>query len=309
MKKFIKWIIISILPILLSGICFEVLLRKIPNDYSYKKNYLDRNSKKIRILFLGSSHVYYGINPEYISGSFNAAHVSQTLNYDLAILQKYKTKWDSLQYIVLSVDYFSLYGRLEEGVEAWRVKNYAIYYGLHTSDILSDYTEIFSNKFIVNESRFCNFYLHHKSDLTCSELGWGTGYNAKNSKDLVVSGETAAKRHFAKSDQYFNENVGDLETIISFAKARNIHVLLFTSPAFKTYVQNLDTIQLNHTLQAVTHLISTYDNARYYNLLADPEFTENDFYDADHLNEIGAKKLTIKIDRLLKMPDKKTNAQ
>ena len=39
-----------------------------------------------------------------------------------------------------------------------------------------------------------------------------------------------------------------------------------------------------------------YENAVYYNLLTDSAFVANDYYDADHLNEIGAKKLTKLLD-------------
>jgi hypothetical protein len=38
---------------------------------------------------------------------------------------------------------------------------------------------------------------------------------------------------------------------------------------------------------------------KYLNLLTDKAFDEKDFYDADHLNEIGAKKFTLKIDSLI----------
>ena len=77
-------------PLLLGALILEVLIQNIPNEYSYKKSYLDSNSNEIEVLFLGSSHVYYGVNPEYISAnSFNASHIAQTLDYDYAILKKY----------------------------------------------------------------------------------------------------------------------------------------------------------------------------------------------------------------------------
>jgi nucleoside-diphosphate-sugar epimerase len=130
-------------------------------------------------------------------------------------------------------------------------------------------------------------------------LGWGTNYNSKDNQDLTATGIKAAKRHTIKSDEYFNENVEYLKSIIEFAKAKNITVLLFTSPAYKTYVRNLDNTQLSRSINAANHLTDTYSNAVYFNLLNDTIFTENDFHDSDHLNEIGAKKLTVKIDSLL----------
>ena len=44
MKKFIKFLIFFLLPILTGMISFELLLRNIPNDYSFKKNYLNTKS-------------------------------------------------------------------------------------------------------------------------------------------------------------------------------------------------------------------------------------------------------------------------
>jgi hypothetical protein len=40
-------------------------------------------------------------------------------------------------------------------------------------------------------------------------------------------------------------------------------------------------------------------NCVYVNLLTDSSFTATDYYDAAHLNDIGAKKLSMKIDSLL----------
>ena len=85
-------------------ISFEFLLRNIPNDYTYKRNYLDNNAKEIEVLYLGNSHILYGINPVFSKyKSFNCAHGSQSLNYDFAILNKYKKQWKKLKLIVVPV--------------------------------------------------------------------------------------------------------------------------------------------------------------------------------------------------------------
>ena len=74
----------------------------------------------------------------------------------------------------------------------------------------------------------------------------------------------------------------------------------YTAPTYKTYSQNLDPKQLNTTLNAIHNSIASHSNASYINLLQDTSFTKEDFYDANHLNEIGAKKLTLKVNELLK---------
>ncbi len=132
MNKFIKKTLFFCAPVLIFIVIMELLLRNIPNTYSYKKNYLDQHSNEIEILFLGSSHAYRAINPKFIHlNGFNAALISQSLDYDIEILKKYEKQMDKLKFIVIPIDYFSLYNRLETGIENWRIKNYNLYYGLN----------------------------------------------------------------------------------------------------------------------------------------------------------------------------------
>lgn len=296
------------MPIVISGITVEALLRHIPNDYRYKSNYLEKNSNSITTLILGSSHDYYGINPKFFhSKSFNAAEVSQSLDYDYFILKKYGKNWKSLKTIVLSVDYPSLFSLMKNGSEAWRVKNYNIYYGLHTNDNMEDYTELFSNNLSVNISRLYQYYFQ-RENLACSKLGWATWYSSKHNRDLVSTGKVSAARHTIKPMRVLRDNVGYIKSIIGFAKARNIKVILFTAPAYKTYTENLNQAQLNVTVNALTKISRSNDNVSYFDLLNDPVFNKGDFYDADHLNEIGAKKLSTEIDSLITTPSQHQTA-
>ena len=193
MNKFIKKTLLFCVPVLILILIMELLLRNIPNDYSYKKNYLDKHSNEIEILFLGSSHAFRAINPKFIhSNGFNAAHIAQSLDYDIKILRKYEKQTDKLKYIVVPIDYFSLFNRLETGVESWRIKNYNIYYGFNQSYKCKDNFEILNGKLFDNIKRIVKFYWHNKSDISCNTLGWGKR-NSINNKDLIASGKAAAQ--------------------------------------------------------------------------------------------------------------------
>jgi hypothetical protein len=89
----------------------------------------------------------------------------------------------------------------------------------------------------------------------------------------------------------------------------HIKVLLYTSPAYKTYVQNLNKQHFNKTINVVEALRKAYSNVFYFNCLNNKEFFASDFYDADHLDNLGAQKFTREIDSLLfkieKLPDNK----
>lgn len=302
MKKFITLTLAFSLPVIVLLIAFEWSLRHIPNDYAYKRHYLDTKSREVEVLYLGSSHIYYGINPEYSQlKSFNAAHISQSLNYDLAILEKYKNNWSNLKYIIIPVDYFSMYTTIETGVEQWRVKNYTIYYALNPIANHEGHFELTTGKFSANVSRLWAYQQNGSNDLSCNKLGWGTDYNSKKAHDLIKTGKTAAERHTVKTidKSCFEKNTKALETIIGFARKKNIEVIFITCPAYKSYVNRLNQKQLKSTISFINKLCSENSNTIYYNLLNDNSYTSKDFYDADHLNEIGAKKLTLQLDNLI----------
>ena len=307
MRKFIIRTFLFILPVLAIAVSAEILLRKIPNDYSYKSKYLDQHAGEIETLILGSSHTYRGINPDYISGkAFNASYVSQSLNYDYEILKKYQNKLSNLKTIVLPISYFTLFSKIELGLESWRVKNYHIYYHIHNGGLVSDYFEVLSNKPKVNLKRIYGYYFKHKVTVTCSTLGWGKIYKSKKSRDLAETGITAAKRHTRgdihseDQQQLLKENMLILNTMIKWCKNKNVKILLFTPPAFISYRQNINSEQYNFTVNTVKNLALQYDNLRYINLFDDPEFVSTDFYNADHLNPAGAEKLSKLINQKLK---------
>ena len=301
MRTFITKTTFFILPILVIVLSMEILLRNIPNGYLYKKEYLDKHSTEIETLILGSSYSFYGLNPDYFTNTtFNASYVSQTLNYDYEILKKYQNSLDNLKTIILPISYFTLYAKLEEGVESWRVKNYVIYYGIDKKSFYDNF-EVTSNQQI-NLKRLYSYYILGHKDLTYSNLGWGTTYKSENAKNLVETGKTTAKRHTRdniyseKNTTIFNENKLHLKQIIKICRERNVKLLLFTPPAFETYRHNINIEQYNTTIETVTKIASQCDNCIYVNLFDDTSFVAKDFYDADHLSEIGAEKLSKLID-------------
>jgi hypothetical protein len=301
MKKFLKLLLLFFIPIIIGMISFEFLLRAIPNDYSYKKQYLDKNAKEIEVLYLGNSHIFYGINPEFSNfNSFNAAYGSQSLNYDFAILNKYKNQWKKLKFIIIPVDYTSMYSSIEDGIEKWRVKNYALYFDIKSFEISNNF-EILNGKLLKNIVRIKSFYLNKRSDISCNKLGYGTAFNSKNAKNLEETGKEAALNHTKKIENNvsFPKNEKALKSIIELAQQKNIKVIFITSPAYKTYTDRLKPQQLKNTISHVKTLVSKNKHTYYLDLLDDPRFETRDFFDADHLNEIGSKKFTLIMDSIV----------
>ena len=197
----------------------------------------------------------------------------------------------------MTISYFTLYSSLEAGPDAWRVKNYNLYYNMNSSNKVLDYSELFSFKMNLNIKRIVSYYLMGNTAISSTNLGWGTKFNSENAKDLAETGKTAAKRHTKeinseKHIEIFENNVLILKSIIKWCNINNIDVWLYTPPAFETYLQHLDQEQLKITIDYSSQICSSYENCVYENLLSDTNFVAVDFYDADHLSEIGAKKLS-----------------
>ncbi len=290
--KFASWIfIISFL--------LEVSLRSLPNDYKVKKNYLDLNSNKIQTLILGTSHTYYGINPDYInSNAFNAAYVSQTLNIDNEILLLYKNRLTSLKTVILPISYASIFSRLELEKEQWRIKNYQIYYGINVLNGIKYNSEVLGNKLYLNLVRIYHFLFNKKELLTCSMLGWGQNYQSNKSQDLKLSAVFAAKRHTQSNFNYCKLNTNDFKKIDKICKENHIRLIVITCPTHLAYRELLNQGQLSK-MYSVLDSLHMECNFTYIDFSKDNRFIDEDFYDADHLNEKGAKKLSLMLNEYI----------
>jgi len=302
MKKFNFKTIGFLLPLMVAFVVLEMLIRYIPNDYSYKKNYLDTNADKIETLILGSSHSYYGLNPEYFkSNTFNASHISQSIDLDYKILKKYSKNLTKLKQLILPIDYFTLYSRTATGIENWRLKNYNIYYNLNCSNEISENSEMVALGLKKNISRIKGYYLRNHESITCTKLGFG--FMETPPADLQLTGKEAALRHSYTIDN--KDNVGMLNAILNIAEKMNIRVILITNPAYSTYVENLNLEQLSLTTKEINKVIGDYSNSKYFNFLNDTSFEALDYRDADHLNIKGSKKLSIMLNDIIEESNSK----
>ena len=79
--------------------------------------------------------------------------------------------------------------------------------------------------------------------------------------------------------------------IASFCRDHSIHLVIVTTPCWKTYIQHLDPKQLNEMYQLISRLQSEYQLI-YLDYFNDNRFDADDFYNCDHLSDKGAIKFT-----------------
>lgn len=276
----------------------ELAIRNIPNDYSFKNNYLEERAQDVEILILGNSHSFYGINPSYFEAkTFNAAYVSQSLDYDLEISQKFLGKLPHLKLLIINVSYGSLFNRLGESTEDWRLKNYELYYGIKTPLSIFEKTEILNGKLQNDLDRIFQYYFLKEKMIDSDNSGF-LGRPTGSKQDFLSSGLKAARRHTAPMD-HLDGNIVYLDSIIKLAKLHHVQILIVTPPALPQYTEHLDQKQLIKTIEVIEKLSDTFPRVYYKNFLRDVEFTENLFYDSDHLSSEGAEVFSKKLNSIV----------
>ncbi|HRH70935.1 MAG TPA: hypothetical protein PLB89_15640, partial [Flavobacteriales bacterium] len=293
MGSYLRLLALFLLPVLLLLAGTERLLRRIPNDYSFKHRRMIEEGSSFKVLVLGNSHAYKGIDPDLMgSVGFNAANISQDLRYDRAILEKYLPSLPNLQHLVLPISYGSLGAELEQGRESWRVKNYVLYMGISEYATGLEHHLELVNRPMRDQVRMVRRYVQHGSDnRVCSESGTGSQRPAAD-LDLQRSGEDAAARHRRTSAEGIERSRHELERIVRLATERGIRVHLVTTPAYATYRNALNEPQLRNAISTCEHLARTNTLVDYIDLMADPRFLVDDFADADHLSVPGQRKLS-----------------
>jgi hypothetical protein len=303
MRLFIKKIILYLVPLFLLGVLSEYLLRNIPNDYNKKAVIYSKEAEKFQVLILGSSYGLYDLNPAYFDlYTFNGSHVLQSLDLDAKIFNKYEKRLTRLQYVIIPITFASFFFKLEISQENRLIKNYCIYYGLHSTNEPNNYFEMLNLPFSVNRTRLSDYYINHKIDVRITNLGFDSTYHSYE-KNRVLGGPTAAEaieRLNIKDFGLYNGQKNYLEQIIDKCSGKNIRVLLFTPPAYKTFYSSADTLELNTSIRTCQVIQNGHSNVRYINFLDDSSFTQNDYYDISHLNALGSKKLSSKINEIIR---------
>lgn len=288
----------------------EIILRRIPNDYQYKANYLKENGNKIETLILGSSHTFTGLNPNlFTDKAFNVAHSAQSLDLDYKIFELNKNYLPNLKTIIIPISYFSFTSELDNFSEK-KLKYYTIYWKVDTDySNLNKNFEIFSEPIEVNYNRVKNYIVKNSDDITIDKKGYIKNRYEPKWNDSVYAKKTYQKHRFnlvsSNVQQTIEKHYKYLEQLIKEAKSKNIKVILISTPTtdlYKNYA--LKTPQYYNLTRNVKRL------SKYSNVIVLDYFTNNldfklvDFKNSDHLNAKGADKLTLKVDSVLNISKK-----
>jgi hypothetical protein len=290
MKKFVILGIIFCLPLFFSLFVLEKIIRKIPNSYQYKNEWMTLHAKEVEVLILGSSTAYDGINPEYLpKKSFNAANSAQDFKRDYFLLKKYINNCPNLQYIILPVlppaSFFLNLESYPEGEE--RLVYYYIYMGYNEQDYKF---EIFNS----GGRKLIEYYLFKRDIKQCTQYGFRTSHSFNN-RAINWNDWKIKINNYLQSNQNLanlSENIEILNKMIQLCEQNNVSFVLITTPAVSEFYNNVDSISMKMAYKAINEIKSLHPTIIYYDFLRDNRFEDTDFFNSNHLSNIGARKLT-----------------
>lgn len=306
-KLFVKLLLFSA-PILVIFIYVEFKLKHIPNSYTVKKKFLDKESAKIQTLVVGSSQALYAINPDYFSSTtLNLANASQSIFFDCALIEKYITSLPNLKQVIIPINYFSYYYDMNDSRE--KMRTYAYYHFFKIKNHNFSYWDaknyslisLLGIKRTITVAKYNFKQLDEESVTNITAQGFLPMDSCNNQTRI---NDSLGKLRFTYHTTLINSknlenNIKYLNKLLSNLSLRKIKVYFITIPTYKTYYKNCDNNIIAKS-DSITNTLCKRYKCSHFNWSIDTIFSIKDFYDNDHLNKYGATKFSKLLDSAIK---------
>lgn len=292
MKRFLRDIgLFSVVALLFFG-ALEWGTESIPISYTYKRDYMEQYGVGIQTLILGSSNVYDGLNPSVLPNAFNLANSSQTLEDDYRLLAKYIDSMDSLQTVILGLDYHALGVTKEEHRRTY----YTIYMDLYPRWPISKYSfEVCNPEMLVKK---IIKYAVSRDVTRCDSLGQRVGHTKQAAqsgaewwnKDMLSLVEND-KLQIADCRLEIEENTRYLHAIVDLCNAHNVQPVVVLMPVMREYKRKLPVEQvalMDDVLLSLNSVATCIDASEW-------EIPEDGWYNATHLTKEASEEFTRKL--------------
>lgn len=293
MSRFIRYTILFSVIILAFFLIGECYVRSIPNPARYKHQWMMAHSKEVETLILGSSHCFYGVEPQVFGpNTFSLAQPTQTYRYDLWELTRYPMP--KLKTVIIPFSYQSLFEDLENEP---RLRYWAVRYRLYMDCPIHSYISQYGWECLhIPSFREKLTSLWRPAKVKWDSLGFGltNGYES-----LIVEGKDNGLQRVKENSYPDMKSLSlctkELDSIASFCDKRGIHLVLFTSPTSESFRRYANKHQIDISRRVLRRVMARHRSISYFCYWADPDFTPSHFYDADHLNLKGASLLSLKL--------------
>ena len=126
---------------------------------------------------------------------------------------------------------------------------------------------------------------------TMDESGSYSNETTNNLSNIRNAKAGIDEKHRMMNPESVPQNVQYLSELFEALQAKNISVVMITTPCFRTYYEALDT-ERYALMQSEIRKLSEKYGIEYKNYLNDGRFVTEDFQDSSHLSTKGAEKFT-----------------
>ena len=321
MKSFFKKILFFILPLFVVAIMMDLYLVNMNSLYKEKASGLLDHANEIEILILGNSHATYGVDPSGFSTfAFNIANVGQSIYFDKELTLQNLNKLKKLKYVLISLDYHSLYFSRQRGE-----RNIWSYYGNGIKYPTDNYKKADISPFLFGYDPKVSFSLVKKNILNKWEFrneDYFIDYDVElgvSLTDTTMKGyiSFSGTEEFVFNNEYYINRIkgfdnlincstekelvlNELDQLISTLQSNGIKPIFFSTPTFKEYNTFLDSSIINDNLIDSKNLCKRY-NIEFFDYSINHDFIKDEFFNPDHLNKKGAARFSKMLDSRLKL--------
>ncbi len=260
---------------------------------------LGNQINEVEIANVGSSHgaydfIYDGLTEDGYS-CFNFGSVSQTYQYDLALLQEYGSHLNEGCVVFIPVSYFSFNNETVNETEAQALS--VKYYHCLSPKNIPDYdlyTDIVTTRLPILSAGEDLFRLLPSFSLSLKAFAAeGSPDGGMDEAAVAEFANRAAMRydrHFNNKENLFlPEREEQLLSLIDYCQKHGLMPVLITTP-FSSYYNTQVSGEFLDRFYGTINRISSDTDVSYYDYSHDKRFQENLTYfsDSDHLNAEGA---------------------
>lgn len=283
-------------------IALELIAFAFPNEYSFKRKYVEKSGDKIKVLVLGHSHTAHGIDPMAIGDSvFNMAISGRVHYYDAQLAERYIPTLKNLKCVIWPIGYNFGYLSYLYDVTENKISN----------DFMSTYQCMYEKYMNISYEKHIPYF--HLSELTVNSHEFTKKIFSKN-KASMMDCDSVGYKKLSKKDRKADwkqeihifqidyshpdtpkarqEGIDNFKRIAAACRNANVRLVVISTPCYRTYRERMTERGKRKMMECVDSMRSVYPAMEYYNFIADSRFTDDDFFDASHVCDQGAEKLS-----------------
>ncbi len=287
------------------------------DEYTYNRLYLEANIEddgNAENIIAGLSYTQYGIDiNEFTGNTINLSAGGMDLNYSIQLIKKYLENHTGVRRVMIPIPYYLGFYDMESSKRTFHeiMKDQVIYPVLKEQRFEKSFSSPFRG--FIDMSMYLSLYWENVKSVI-KRHNYFNEYHSQNpfggleSDCRLMSEEeknqAALKTANGNGNAFVLSNLNMIrervERFIGEMNEKGIKAIFFTPP-FTERLRNFMNPEIEERFkEEYNGIILNSSKCIYMDMYADPDFTDDDFSDFEHLNHKGAVKMSRKLNELCK---------